>query len=696
MPILMGICFFCGVVAAGYTKLFPAADPSKYINRAAADAIQMEYLDRGTVAVMTDQGVYLSWRLLGTEAFDTAFRVCRNGEPIAEVSDSTNYLDENGTLSDHYSILPDCAGSAGGKVVSVQPEAKTAIELQVPAGSMSEEGEAYTYSPNDAACADLDGDGEYEILLKWEPSNSFDAGGPARHTGNVLIDAYKLSGERLWRIDLGCNISAGAHFTQMAAYDFDLDGRAELILKTAPGSLDGTGHYVSDASKIPGIRETDDQADHRGEPNSFDLTGGRVLDGDEFLTVFEGSTGKAMDTVYYPFPRGNVTDWGDDHGNRSERYLAAVAYLDGVHPHFIAWRGYYAKTTAASFLLIDHRLVLKDTFDSSAPGFERYSGQGNHNLAVADVDRDGKDEILCGSLALDHDLTVLWCSGRGHGDALHLADYDPIHEGLEYFCVHELEPYGMTVYDAATGEELFHKDGDRDTGRGMMARAGFTDGYYEVWSSYTHNSPDAENCAGHYACYGNKQFSEADFLPDSQNFRIFWDGDLLDELLDGDGTAGSSVYIRKKNEVIAALGDTQTINATKQNVCLSADLFGDWREEFVVPASDGQSLLIYTTTEQTSERVYTLMHDRTYRMQAASQNAGYDQPPHLGYYLCDGGDAYDARKSACFVKTIHDGTEYCRETPDTVALLGRSGHPLPGQTLADPEPPSRCTRLPHR
>lgn len=632
--------------------------------------LQMEYLDRGTVAVKTDEGVYLSWRLLGTDDFDTAFYVYRNGSVIAEVADTTNYLDPQGEMDDTYCVSTAAdlktgddqnVGHEGEKEVSVLAEARVGIPLQVPEGAISEEGEPYTYSANDATCADLDGDGEYEIILKWDPSNSFDSAVPAKHSGNVYIDAYKQGGELLWRIDLGPNISAGAHFTQMAAYDFDLDGKAELALKTAPGSVDGTGHYVSEASDDPKIQQTDNLADYRSEPGPYDTTGGRVLAGDEYLTIFEGSTGKALDTVFYPFPRGDVSEWGDDRGNRSERYLAAVAYLDGVHPHLLAWRGYYARTAVAAYRLEDGRLTQTASFDTSLTGQRRFEGQGNHNLAVADVDGDGKDEVLCGSLALDHDLSVLWCSERGHGDALHLADYDPLHEGLEYFCVHESEPYGMTVFDAATGEELFHKNADGDTGRGMMAHVGYSDGYYEIWSSYSHSATSAVDFVGCFGAYGDGSFREESFVPDSSNFRIYWDGDLCDELLDGDGTEGSAVHIAGKDGLVAEFPGTRTINGTKQNVCLAADLLGDWREEFAVPSEDGSCLYIYTTTIPTQERLYTLMHDRAYRMQVASQNAGYNQPPHLGYFVCDGQQAYDARKDACLVLTVHDGARCTRE-----------------------------------
>ena len=662
--------------------------------------LQMEYLNRGTVAVKTGDGVFLSWRLLGTEPYDTAFEVLRNGQKIALVSDSTNYLDKKGNAGDCYQIRPaydpdpekaatDSGSSSGStrtadsgsspgelqdkgqnainggqntinngeekqQEISVQEDRCLRIPLSPPEGGISPEGEEYNYTANDAACADLDGDGEYELILKWDPTNSFDSGEIGRHSGNVYIDAYKLDGRRLWRMDLGINIPAGAHFTQIAAYDFDLDGKAELAFKTAPGTKDGKGHYVSEASLDADIRAADNTEDLRHTEGGVDDSFGRALSGDEYYTVFEGDTGAAIDTVYYPHPRGTISEWGDDRGNRSERYLAAVAYLDGEHPSIITWRGYYQKTTAAAYRLINRRLQLTAVFDTSEPGMSIYEGQGNHNLAVADVDADGKDEIFCGSLALDDDFSVLWCSGRGHGDALHLADYDPLSPGPEYFSVHENEPYGMTLYRALDGKELFHLDGDGDTRRGVMAHAGYSSGYFEMWG------------AGEYASYGKEDVRKADFQYASDNFRIFWDGDLYDDLLDIDPPAGvpegeypSEGHIRIDNMAgcIDVLPDGLSNNGTKNNVCLSADLLGDWREEIVVRSDDGSSLLVYTTTIPTAHKLYTLMHDRAYRMQTASQNAGYNQPPHLGYYVSDDSDKYDQRKTACRIRTVHEGVE---------------------------------------
>ncbi len=614
--------------------------------------VQLEYLDRGTAAVKTDEGVFLSWRLLGTDNYGTAFSVYRDSELIYKTSDATCFTDEEGTESSTYRVVAPGEDPQDVRSVSVLSDQMMRIPLDPPEEGVSKDGEAYTYTANDASCADVDGDGRYEIILKWEPSNSFDSGEEARHTGNVFIDAYTLDGERLWRMDLGCNISAGAHFTQIAAYDLDMDGKAELAFKTAPGSRDGTGKYVSEASDDEEIQGTDNHADLRHLESGED-SGGRVMSGEEFFTVFRGDTGAAIDTIYYPFPRGTVSEWGDDRGNRSERYLTAVAYLDGTRPSVIAWRGYYDKMTAAAYDLEDGRLVLKADFDTSGFNMGKYEGQGNHNLTVGDADGDGRDELFCGSLVLDDDLTPLWCSFRGHGDAQHLADYDPLHPGMEYFCVHESKPFGMTLYDAATGEELFHRDSETDTGRGMMANVGYADGYFQIWG----------RDAGTFTSLGEKEVEAASYPAIPDNFRIFWDGDLYDDMLDGSGgdtEENAPVKITGRNGELTVLPDGRTNNGTKNNVCLTADLFGDWREEIAVRGSDGRSLLIYTTVIPTEQRLYTLMHDRTYRMQVVSQNAGYNQPPHIGYYVSGEKDPRDERERAAYIRTVYQGNESLR------------------------------------
>ena len=572
-----------------------------------------EQLDRGVVAIAQQQGVYLSWRLLDTDDANESFDVYRGPDLVATVADSTNYLDEDGTLSDAYCVVPSGEEPSNASV-AVLNEQVLRIPLDPPEGGVTPDGVSYEYTAGDATCADLDGDGRYEIVLVWDPTNARDSALPG-FTGNVFVDAYTLDGERLWRIDLGRNIPAGPHFTQVVAYDLDLDGLAEVVLKTAPGTVDGAGAYVTEASQDEAIRAANNAADLRDDD-------GRVLTGDEYLTVFRGSTGQAIDTVWYPNPRGSVSDWGDDAGNRSERYLGAVAFLDGVTPSVIVWRGYYEKTTATALNLRDGRLVEVARFDSSEYADGRYEGLGNHSLAVADVDGDGRDEVLCGCLALDDDFSVLWSSSRGHGDAHHLSNYDPTHPGLEYLVSHETEPYGMTLFDAATGEELFHVDAPEDTGRCMMAQTGAGEGCCELW---------ARELPLAYEVFGGTDVREAGERPSQVNFRIFWDGDLDDELLDGIDLEGNChVVIANGDGTVTELPDGLTNHGSKNNVCLTADLLGDWREEIVVRSDDDTELLVYTTTIPTNQRLVTPMQDHVYRMGVAAEQTGYNQPPHLG------------------------------------------------------------------
>ncbi len=599
----------------------------------------MEKLDRGLVVIHTNKGNYLSWRLLGDEATVAnvlkapGFTVYKNGSELVRVTDSTNYLDSSGTTADSYSIAID----NGVRCNAVKPfsDSYFDIKLDKPADVTLADRVTYSYSANDASCGDLDGDGEYEIILKWDcngKDNSHEG-----YTGNVLLDAYKLNGEKLWRIDLGQNIRAGAHYTQFLVYDFNGDGKAELACKTAPGSKDSAGEFVTKASHVRDIRNVSDEINN----TSYVNTGGRILEGDEYYTVF-GSDGKAIDTIYYPFPRGDVSSWGNNegYGNRVDRFLGAVAYLDGVSPYIISVRGYYGKTTVAAMRLSDNTLTVEKTFTTDDYK-GKYEGQGNHNMTVADVDDDGRDEIITGAICWDDDLSLKWCSGRGHGDALHIGNYDPTHKGLEYFSVLEsggytigssttstqgqTAGYGMSVYDASTGEELFHEDASADTGRGVMADIGMG-GYYQIWSSG--NSL--------YSSNGGTSFSSGSKSRLSQNFRIFWDGDLYEELLDK--TTVTDWNGSGMNSVFTATGCTY-VNGTKANPSLSADILGDWREEIVYPLTDSSALRVFMTTDITEYKLPTLMHDPVYRAGVAAEQTAYNQPPHIGFYISE--DAFE-------------------------------------------------------
>ncbi|WP_179089126.1 rhamnogalacturonan lyase [Paenibacillus odorifer] len=574
----------------------------------AAAARQAEKLNRGLVAVKVSSGVFVSWRLLGTEELSVSFNLYRNGTKVnvTPITDSTNYQDNAGTASSSYTVRAIVGGieQSDSPAANVWANNYLDVPIQIPAGGTTPDGVSYTYSANDASVGDLDGDGEYEIVLKWDPSNSKD-NSQSGYTGNVYLDAYKLNGTRLWRIDLGKNIRAGAHYTQFLVYDFNGDGKAEVVCKTADGTVDGVGVTIGNAS-----------ADYRN-------SSGYILTGPEYLSVFSGQTGKALTTIDYVPARGTVSSWGDNYGNRVDRFLAGVAYLDGVHPSIIMARGYYTRTVVVAFDWNGSALTRKWTFDSNSSTNAGTAGQGNHSLSVADVDNDGKDEIIYGALTIDNNGATLYNTGLGHGDALHVGDLNPNRPGLEVFKVMEntSSPYGAAVWDAANGMVLWGVYTGKDTGRGMAADIDPNYPGEEVWA----------HGVGLYSITGTKISST---MP-SVNFGIWWDGDLSRELLDG-------VKIDKWNPASNSVTNLLTgasvasNNSTKATPSLQADLLGDWREEAIWRKSDNSALRIYTTTNITTNKIYTLMHDPVYRLSIAWQNTAYNQPPHTGFFLGNG------------------------------------------------------------
>lgn len=587
---------------------------------------QMEVIDRSPVAVKTDNGVYVGWRLLGSDPPETAFNLYRDHVRInnAPIEGSTNYEDEEGTLHSVYEIRAVVNGreQAAGDPFAVWNDQSLTIPLRKPADGVTPSGEAYTYRANDASVGDVDGDGQYEIILKWDPSNSKD-NSQSGYTGNVYIDAYRMDGTFLWRIDLGRNIRAGAHYTQFMVYDLDGDGRAEVAMKTADATVDGTGVVIGNGS-----------ADYRN-------SSGYILSGPEYYTVFEGLTGKALATTSYEPPRGTVSSWGDSYGNRVDRFLAGIAYLDGEQPSVVVARGYYTRTVLVAYNYRDGQLTKQWTFDSNTAGNSAYVAQGNHSLAVADVDGDGKDEIIYGSMGVDDDGKGMYTTGRdSHGDALHVSDLDPTREGLEVFGTHESTsaPYGYDVRDAKTGQTIWGIKTGKDTGRGLAADIDPRYAGAEVWAvDGEWNSPTG----GLYSIKGEKISNQ---IP-TANFAIWWDGDLLRELLDHKWDAASNTGVGvidkwdyQNNRLVQLLRADGTLsnNTTKGTPALQADLFGDWREEVIWRTEDSTALRLYTTTDVTAHRITTLMHDPTYRLAIAWQNVAYNQPPHPGFFLGDG------------------------------------------------------------
>ncbi|WP_275440006.1 hypothetical protein [Paenibacillus sp. ACRRY] len=587
----------------------------------------MEYLDRGLIAIKTEDGVYLGWRMMGTDPDEVEFDLYRDGEKVnvEPIRTSTNYLDSSGTADAKYKLyIRNGVGPAGTEEVSVWGEQYLSIPLDKPEDGVLPNGEVHSYQANDASVGDLDGDGEYEIVLKWEAvaRDSSSSG----YTTNVYFDAYKLDGTKLWRIDAGRNIRSGAHYTQFLVYDFDGDGKAEVAFKTADGTIDGTGAVIGDP-----------QADYRN-------SAGYILDGPEYLTIFNGETGQALDTVDYTPPRGTVSDWGDSYGNRVDRFLAGVAYLDGVHPSMVFTRGYYTRSVLAAYDFKEGKLVQRWVFDSKDPGNSSYEGQGNHSLGVADVDGDGFDEIAYGAATIDHDGTGLYSTGWGHGDALHVSDFDPLRPGLEIFKVYEPadSPRGFGVHDAETGESVWGVKTGGDTGRGIAADVDPRYPGAEMWASKSWDGTD-----GLSSLYSVQGEVISEKSPQSINFAVWWDGDLLRELFDHQFNFDTGYGLPKIDkwdweaeqlEMIYAPSGVRTNNYTKGTPALQADIFGDWREEIILPSLDNNSLQIHTTTDLTEYGLYTLMHDPTYRLGVAWQNVAYNQPPHTGFYLGVGMD----------------------------------------------------------
>jgi hypothetical protein len=574
---------------------------------------QMEYLDRGLTAVKVPEGVYLSWRYLGTDDPSISFNLYRNGEKVntSPIATKTNYTDTRGTLSSTYTVKEVVNGieQEASKSVPVWAQQYKKLQLRKPADGTNTSG-SYTYTPNDCSVGDVDGDGEYEIILKWDPSNSKD-NSQSGYTGNVYLDCYKLDGTFMWRIDLGINIRAGAHYTQFQVYDLDGDGKAEIVCKTAPGTIDGKGNYV--------LMGSDDPAkDYRN-------SSGYVLSGPEYLTVFEGKTGGEIHTVAYNPPRGTVSSWGDNYGNRVDRFLACVAYLDGVHPSVVMCRGYYTRSTLAAYDFKDGKLVQRWYHNSDRSGTGAY-GEGYHNLAVADIDGDGLDEIIYGSACIDHDGKLLYRTGFGHGDAMHVSDLDPGRPGLEGWFVHEDKnnAYGFELRDLKTGQVIFGEKTGTDVGRGLAADIDPRHPGFEMWSTGNGNVYNAK---------GNVISTKRP----SVNFRIYWDGDLQDELLDGTKLDKWNGNGTDRLLTIYDYEGAKEINGTKANPCLLADLFGDWREEMIFYnwQNPGQ-LIIFTTVIPSEHRLFTLMHDPVYRTSVAWQNTAYNQPPHLGFYIGGG------------------------------------------------------------
>ena len=575
----------------------------------------VEYLDRGICAVNTGSGMLVNWRFLATDPDNAVFKLYRDNSLIYTSTEKANgatcFLDKAGNASSKYKVET----YSGTKLLSSDTCSLTSnagyfdIKLDQPAKGS----DGGTYSPNDMSVGDVDGDGVYELFVKWDPSTSKDNSQKGK-TDKVYIDCYTLTGKKLWRIDLGVNIRAGAHYMQFYVADFDLDGKCEMTCKTSDGTIDGTGKAIGDKSKV------------------YRDSSGLIYSGNEFYTLFDGATGAALDTVNYEPGRGDPTKWGksSDKFNRVERYWGSVAYLDGVHPSVITGRGYYGRLTATAYSVENKKLKKLWTFDTGTSSSAAGYGDGNHNSMCADVDNDGKQEIITGSTCIDHDGKLKWNTNTGHGDALHVGDLDPTNPGIEVWTCHEDSPYGVSLIDADTGKTIFRNNGSGDTGRCCADNVWAGNPGAELWG----NGNEVKDTKG----------NTLNCRRPAINFLSYWDGDLEREILDGytdspatiskmTGDAGKTTITN-----LLSTDGYYTCNTTKGTPCLSADIFGDWREELIVRKADGKGIRIYTTTYDTDYRVQCLMHDPQYRVQVSSQNTAYNQPPHTSFFL---GTGYD-------------------------------------------------------
>ena len=608
------------------------------------EQMALEKLNRGVVALRHGSQVVVSWRVLSSDRQGEAFDVYRNGEKMNSqplTAGGTFFVDESPLNGDAtYEVRG--GGLAGQYVLKADaPDGYLPVKLQKPADGQTPDGRTFSYSANDASVGDVDGDGQYEIILKWDPSNAHDNAHDG-FTGQTLFDCYRLDGTLLWRIDMGINIRSGAHYVPFIVYDLDGDGRAELIVRTADGTRDSKGHVIGDA-----------QADHRtypktaterakpeGEWGKYNKSGaprvGRILTGPDYISVFNGLTGEVMDTKLYVPQRGHVEDWGDNYANRSDRMLAGVGYLDGKRASAIFCRGYYTRTVIAAWDWDGKELKQHWVFDTNTPEWASYAGQGNHNLRVADVDGDGCDEITYGSMAVDHDGRGLYNTGMGHGDAIHLMAFDPTTDKLQVWDCHENRRDGSDFRDAHTGKIIFQIPSKADVGRAIAADIDPTNPGLEMWSSDSHGirnikgevlrsaqDPEDPQHQQHIRVGGRRL---------SINFGIWWDGDLLRELLDR-GAVSKYNWEQRTMEELVRFPGIQFNNGTKSNPCISADIIGDWREEVVTRTPDSSELRIFVSPIPTEYRINCLMEDIPYRLSTAAQNVGYNQPSEPGFYL---------------------------------------------------------------
>lgn len=586
----------------------------------------MDTLDRGLIAIKQTTGVYVSWRIYGTEYYGVAYNLYRDGTKVNSTPlYVSNYTDASGTASSKYTVASVVDGVEQTACSAATVWANDYLVIPK-ATRISNDGISditADFEPNDATFADVDGDGQMEVFVK-EINDVDEASGFSTSSIDFdRIEVYKLDGTLLWWIDCGPNLSDFQHNeTNIAVYDWDMDGKAEAVMRAADGTIihmaDGTTCEIGDKSK-----------NYRSDMSST-MAEKFIHTGAEFLVYMNGKTGKPYVCENYPLKRledGETSlkaAWGDDYGHRSSKNFFGAPYLDGKKPSIFLARGIYTrhKMIALDVDPSTHQLTTRWTWNNNTAGSPWY-GQGYHNYGIADVDWDGRDEIVFGSMVIDDDGLGLSTTGLGHGDAQHCGDFDPYTHGQEIYACNEDNP-ANNYRDATTSKIYYRLAGGSDDGRSMCG-------------NFTNDVPGAIGTSGHDTFISCVTADHADILSNATgvtlNFRTYWDGDLLDESFNGTDTRNSNGAIYKYGKgTIKTFANTYTNNDSKATPCFQGDIFGDWREEIAMRDADN-NIRIETTTIPTEYRNYTLLHDPQYRNAMVWQMNGYNQPPHVSYYL---------------------------------------------------------------